>query len=77
MPRPPPLLLSLLLSSLLPFLSFSYSSPRVTKELAKLDLEAQVGQMIHLSVKKVLYNYPDGKSPNNHTHVYVSVCVYV
>lgn len=34
-------------------------SPKAAEVLGKLDLAGRVGQMLHLSVKKVLFDYPN------------------
>ena len=34
-------------------------SPKAVAALEKLDLAGRVGQMLHLSVKKVLFDYPN------------------
>lgn len=34
-------------------------TPKATEVLGQLDLSGRVGQMLHLSVKKVLFDYPN------------------
>lgn len=49
----PALLLLLLLAGAQPL------TPKAAETLGQLDLAGRVGQMLHLSVKKVLFDYPN------------------